>query len=342
MSKEGTERIEQRAGEWLARRDSGNWSPELAAELEQWLEQSLEHRVAWLRLLETWESTLRLRALRAGSTSDLPPPGQWNLSPFFKNRSSRDTVRRTGGAGTRLRALAASVLLAAVLGVAWYWWPINVYETPVGGMASVPIVDGSRVLLNTDTQIKVAITATERLVELKHGEAFFEVAKDASRPFIVAAGSRRVVAVGTAFAVRRDAEDIQVVVTEGVVRVESAESSSASGKQGAAEKVLTPGSIARFNRGAVLAQANQLPEAEERIAWRSGTVVFRDVTLAEAVAEFNRYNTRKIVIEDPAATEYTVGGSFSTIKVDAFLRLVERAYPIRVHFKEDLIVLTAR
>ncbi|MBL8271989.1 FecR family protein [Steroidobacter sp.] len=342
MSKEGTERIEQRAGEWLARRDSNDWSTEQEAELERWLEESLEHRVAWLRLLETWESSLRLRALGAGPNSELPPPGQWNLSPFFSKRASRATERSPGGSRPGFRALAASVLLACVLSAAWFLWPRNIYETPVGGLASVPIADGSRVLLNTDSQIEVAITATERRIELKHGEAFFDVAKDPNRPFIVAAGGRRIIAVGTAFAVRRDGEDVQVVVTEGVVRVESAKRLRSAEKHDAAASVLTPGSIARFNEDAVLAQTNQLLDAEERIAWRSGTVVFRDVTLAEAVAEFNRYNTRKIVIKDPAATEYTVGGSFSTVKVEAFLRLLERAYPIRVHFEEDVIVLTAR
>ena len=71
MSKESTERIEQRAGEWLARRDSNDWSTEQEAELERWLEESLEHRVAWLRLLETWESSLRLRALGAGPNSSV-------------------------------------------------------------------------------------------------------------------------------------------------------------------------------------------------------------------------------------------------------------------------------
>jgi len=89
------------------------------------------------------------------------------------------------------------------------------YSTPVGEIASVPMRDGSKVTLNTDSQIRVTLTDSERRVDLKYGEAFFEVSKDPKRPFVVNAGGKRVIAVGTQFSVRRDANDIQVVVTEG-------------------------------------------------------------------------------------------------------------------------------
>src|SRR5262249_37280059 len=125
-------------------------------------------------------------------------------------------------------AIAASVLLA--IGVALFVsrdsiFATNRYSTVVGGLPTIPPADGSKVPSNTDSQVRLAITDRERAIELTHGEAFFEVARDPSRPFVVTAGSKRVIAVGTQFSVRRDGEDVQVAVAEGLVRVESLQDS---------------------------------------------------------------------------------------------------------------------
>ena len=118
-------------------------------------------------------------------------------------------------------AAAATVLLAVGAGVYWTFAPKGErYDTPVGGLASVPMGDGSHVTLNTDSEIRIALTDTERRVELGRGEAYFEVSKDPNRPFVVRAGNKRVIAVGTKFSVRREGDDIEIVVTEGKVRVE--------------------------------------------------------------------------------------------------------------------------
>ena len=84
MSTDSTERIEQTASDWLAHRDSDSWSGSDQQSLDAWLAESMAHRVAFWRLESAWESTRRLKALGAGIQSDRPPPpGQWNLSPFF-------------------------------------------------------------------------------------------------------------------------------------------------------------------------------------------------------------------------------------------------------------------
>lgn len=339
-----TEQIEEAAGDWLARRDSGNWSQKDQANFEAWLNESTRHRVAWLRLENAWESALRLKALGAGIRSDrTPAPGQWNLSPFF-TQSAEAIIRDERKARFRIRALAASLVLAVAAGTAWYLWPAaNTYETPVGGVASLPMADGSKVTLNTNSEIEVAMTGKERRIDLKHGEAFFEVAKDPSRPFVVSVGDKRVVAVGTKFSVRRDidknTDDIQVIVTEGVVRIESA---SSKGVENVAAQRLTAGNVARANRDGLLVQRKQLPDAEEQLSWRSGVLVFRDVTLEEAAAEFNRYNERKIVIENPAVAALGIAGNFRATNVDAFVRLLEQGYPVRIRPQDKEIILTAR
>jgi len=86
--------------------------------------------------------------------------------------------------------------------------PLNHFSTVIGGLEAVPLGDGSRVTLNTDSELQVSLEPTERVVNLNHGEAYFEVAQDKTRPFIVKAGHARVIAVGTQFSVRRDGDQV--------------------------------------------------------------------------------------------------------------------------------------
>jgi transmembrane sensor len=349
VSAERNKKIDEIAGDWLAQRDSGDWTDEHRRRFDQWLNESPLHRVAYLRIEHVWERSERLKALGAGMPRGvIPPPNGWNLSPFFEQRESAANPEHPQSVNPRrfqptrrlylTLATAAAIVLTVALGTTYRLWPSGTsYTTPVGGLASVPMSDGSKVTLNTDSQIRVAVTEKGRRVELEQGEAFFEVAKDSTRPFIVRAGNKRIIAVGTKFSVRRDGSDIQVVVTEGKVRVEREDHKST----GSAEP-LAAGTIAQASDAGVLLQTKQLVEAEESLSWRHGVLVFRQMTLADASAEFNRYNARKIVIEDPGVAALRVAGSFRANNVEAFVRLLERGYPVRAETRGDQLVLTAR
>lgn len=364
--------IEELAGQWLARRDSSDWSERDEAEFQTWLEQSTAHMVAFVRLEAAWKHAKRLKALSAGvAPGSVPSPEEWQLIPFFDKRdpgqvpasrvsefsrlADRDSTvepTETLDVGTvnenskrrLLRALAASVLLVAVGSVAWYVWPTGPnYSTPVGGLASVPMSDGSKVTLNTDSQIRVAVTETERRVELQQGEAFFEVAKDPNRPFVVTVGKKRVIAVGTAFSVRRNGNDVCVAITEGRVRIEDAADRSTAHDVGD-DKILTlsAGSIARASDAGVLIQERPIPEIQSDLSWRTGYLIFRDMVLADAVAEFNRYNTRKIFIDDPNVAAIRVSGKFRSTQFEAFVRLLEEGFPVRAQNVDGRIVLNSK
>jgi transmembrane sensor len=214
--------------------------------------------------------------------------------------------------------------------------PRNDYSTVVGGLEAVPMLDGSRVTLNTDSEIRVAVTEKERRVELKQGEAFFEVAKDPNRPFVVSVAGQRIVAVGTAFSVRRQGNDIRVIVSEGKVRVE------VPGKDAALMEPVSAGSVVRTASNEVLIQKKPIAEIEQSLSWRSGLLTFRDTPLADAIAEFNRYNTRKIVIEDPEIAALQVGGIFRATNLDPFVHLLQDGFPVRATMEEDRIVLRSR
>jgi transmembrane sensor len=323
--------------------------------------------VAFVRLEAAWKQAKRLKALSAGiPPCQVPSPEKWQLTPFF-NKCDAEPARSSGFSGSDvgtvphalpqqpetpdaatfqrrlLWALAASVLLAAVGSVVWYVWQARPdYSTPVGGLASVPMSDGSKVTLNTDSRIRVAMTETERRVELQQGEAFFEVAKDPSRPFVVTVGEKRVIAVGTAFSVRRNGNDVRVAITDGRVRFEDAEQPPVAPGTGVDEKILTlpAGSIARATKAGVLIQRRPIPEIQSDLSWRTGYLIFRDMALADAIAEFNRYNVRKIFIDDPTVATIRVSGKFRSTQIEAFVRLLEEGFPDRAQSVGDRIVLT--
>jgi transmembrane sensor len=212
-----------------------------------------------------------------------------------------------------------------------------VYSTQVGALATVPLADGSAITLNTDSQIHVNLASTERVVTLDRGEAFFEVAKDPSRPFVVKIGNRRVTAVGTQFTVRRDQSDIRVLVTEGRVQVihEALLSRSGATQVGA-------GSEARTEGDSVLVDQPKSSQVDDSLSWRSGYLVFHETPLAEAIAEFNRYNTRKIVIADPTIASLRIGGRFRFTDSGAFLWLLQNGFPVNVAQDSTTIRLTRR
>jgi transmembrane sensor len=328
--------IEEIAATWLTRRDQGPWTEADQLEFTQWLDASTGHRVAFLRLQSAWQRADRLKALGAGvQPGTVPAPGEWGTTRFSGGRPPM-APSRTRFHGP-FRAIAASLFVALTLGVAsWYLWPTGpTYRTPVGGLAAVPLPDGSRATLNTDSEIRVAVTEARRQIDLEEGEAFFEVAKDPNRPFVVVAGDTRVTAVGTKFSVRRLREDVQVVVTEGKVRVERAAASDH-----APALQLGAGRVARVGAAGTLVEDKPLPEAEEILSWRSGYVVFKNTTLADAVAEFNRYNDKKLVIEDAAVAGIRIGGNFRSTNAEAFVRLLQEGFPIRVEDDGRRIVLS--
>jgi transmembrane sensor len=353
---ESRDQIEETAAAWIFRRDSGDWTPTDDGQLAAWLDAATAHRTVFLRLDSAWQQAARLKAVGAGiPPGTVPSPDELRRVPFFdlknptpptaapsepaspsRSESAADVLPRRR---VPYRALAASLLLATLFAAAWYLLPDGpAYHTDIGGLAAVPMPDGSRVTLNTDSQIRVAVTETERRVNLEQGEAFFEVAKDPARPFVVAAGNQRVIAVGTKFSVRRDERGVRVVVIEGRVRVEPG--SGAGAPVPPAE--VSAGSVARSGGEGVLIEKKPLTEVEAYLSWRSGFLVFRETPLADAVAEFNRYNEQKIVLEDPHLAGMHIDGNFRSTNVSAFVRLLEDGFPVTIERSGNQILVRAK
>lgn len=213
----------------------------------------------------------------------------------------------------RSGALATGALVAAgavmVLVLAPYRGGER-YVTQVGEQTTVRLDDGSKVQLNTDSELRVRFGASERKLVLERGQAFFDVAHDPARPFIVDAGQAQVRALGTRFDVRRANGDVEVTLSEGKVEVTPEAS-------GARSWTLSPGQHIRVGQGAPLAPTPA--DLAVATAWTSGRIYFQDAPLADAVAEVNRYNREKIVLGAGAPRDMKINGAFNTGDVKGFV-----------------------
>lgn len=219
-------------------------------------------------------------------------------------------------------AMAASMALA-IMGAYFYWHSTGV-ATHVGEQRLLALEDGTQVHLNTDTRIVVDYDKQARRVELKSGEAYFDVAKEGpDRPFVVRAGGREIAALGTAFLVRQDERRLSVTLMEGKVSVGT--------------RILQPGERVTF----VHDRAPELdrPVLDKVIAWRSGHVDFDRVPLGEAVAEMNRYSATPLVLERPEAARIPITGIFRAGATRSFAVAVTEAYRLQMVEHRGALVL---
>lgn len=224
--------------------------------------------------------------------------------------------------------LAMAAGLAVIAGMFWLSGDRQTevaasrYQTPVGGQRLVTLPDGSEVRLNTDSAIEVRFAAGERRVRLERGEAFFAVANDPARPFVVRAADTEARVLGTAFVVRLHAHASELLVAEG--RVQFGAAAGAKSVVAASQHAMCPALSAAAPRVTTLE-----PDAlARRIAWRDGRLEFHDTPLRDIVAEFNRYHRQQLVIRDAPTGAVPVGGSFAIENLDGFVRLLEAGFGV--------------
>jgi transmembrane sensor len=205
------------------------------------------------------------------------------------------------------------------------------YATVVGQRTASVLPDQSVMTLDTDSAASISYTEGERHVTLNKGRAFFEVAKDASRPFEVVAGAQRIVATGTAFDVRVEPFEVAVTLVEGQVLVDEASASHADASWQARAATLKAGErlVARPNAAILI----DTVDAERVISWTRGDLVFEDVRLAEAIAEVNRYSRTNVVLSDARIGNLRVNGVFKAGQAAEFARAVSQVFPVTVHYE---------
>ncbi|WP_032127059.1 FecR family protein, partial [Piscirickettsia salmonis] len=243
-------------------------------------------------------------------------------------RALAEAPRRAAHSGRRA-ALALS-LGAAILAVGgWALWPRGAgwteYQTQVGELRSVALPDGSRAELNSNSHIRVRFDDAERRVLLVAGEALFSVEKNPGRPFVVDAGLGTATVTGTRFDVRRDADQVRVLVEAGSVKV--------AGAHGAAAVPVTAGQGVRIGAAGQADRAEPVDVAAT-LAWRGGQIRFSNTDLASAAREVSRYRQQPIVL-GPGVEHLTVTSVFQTRDTDAFLTALPHILPVRVRQLPD-------
>lgn len=304
---------------WFSRERSGEMTAAEAAALQAWLEAEALHAQAYAETRQAWAEVAAVRA----------DPQVMAIREHWLSSHAR---RRRQAA---LRSMAAVLLVAVLAGGGLFGWrwavgprPLGdrTFQTAVGERRVVKLPDGSEVTLNTNSVLRTRADHDKRLVYLERGQAFFQVAHDASHPFVVTAAGRTVTALGTAFDVRVDGGPFRVTLVEGKVRVEAAAPAMASSTPGprsvkvqATEMVAGSELIAPDDEQWRLTRADVITET----SWTRGQLVFENQPLSQVVRELNRYSTQKMVIADASLDRLPISGTFKIGDADHFIHALE-------------------
>jgi len=305
--------VDAEAAAWVARLQSSHRNAATEAALKAWLSADVARREAFERATEIW--ALIPGAAAFDDDVDATSPGPAQSRPWSRHRMVAQVF-----------ALAASLLLI-VGGLTW--WMVHrpvAYVTSRGEQEVATLTDGSRIALDTDTALKVDYRPDVRRITLDHGEAMFDVAHNSRRPFIVAAGDKRVRAVGTSFIVRRIGGDVEVTLLKGKVAV--TEVGAPRKTRPAKPTMLAPGErlIADNDASPVI----DTPSIDTVTAWRRGQIVFDRTPLAGALSELARYGGPEVTVPDPRLAATPVSGVFSTNDTAEFATAIARLHGWRV------------
>jgi transmembrane sensor len=285
--------------EWFVRLNAGDASAADRTAFQAWLGADPAHRREFGALAGIW-----------ADLDHIPDP---RPQPVVRLRSPLFGRRRVLAGGLALAGLGGVVALTglptALTSDIW---------TSTGELRTVMLDDGTQVDLDADTALSLDFSPALRQVSLDRGRAQFTVAKDAARPFRVAAGPGRSTALGTQFVVHRRQDEVTVAVTESAVSV------AVSG----VEARVAEGEQVSYGVGGLGAVRRSASQAET--AWQRGKLVFEDQPLRQVVADLGRYRSGTIAMTDGALGDLRVSGIFDVANPDAALDAITRTLPVRV------------
>jgi transmembrane sensor len=309
-------RLSRNAAQWFVTLRAGPITPRVDAKFRRWLAADPAHEVDFERQELAWELAAELandgeiNALvedaQAAAARRRPP-----TRPFFLSWSA---------VAVALAALAIGIVLFAQRPVGG-----ETYIAGIGEQRTIVLPDQSRMILNTDTKVRVVFKRHVREIEIDHGEATFSVTHDPQRPFEVHAGGGLARALGTQFNVLAAAQGATVAVLSGKVAVSIAAVTERS--TGAQSAILMQGQEASYDAAGV--SPVHAAKAARIYAWHSGRIAFEDVDLEHALIEVNRYTRTPVVLEDPSLGTVRVSGVFRIGETDALLQALETAFGIR-------------
>lgn len=335
--------LDDQAAKWVAQLDGEAPSKATLKAFRQWTRQSPAHRKAFEGYVAVWEQMNLL--------TQLVPPREV--------QAGEDSPRFSWVWAAPRLAGCAMLLVLVVMLQQWIVPTTQRYTTAVGEQQTITLPDGSIALLNTDSDIEVRYRDDRRVIYLARGEAHFEVMKNPDSPFEVHAGQGLVRAVGTAFGVYLRTDDVEVVVTEGIVELDTLAAANISRHD---KEALPPaktsfavdsgppstdtelaqiyaGNLATYDRHtAKHILLAELEKIEEKVSWHQGLLVFDDEPLQNVVAEVGRYTTTKIVIPEHAVRELKVGGQFKVGDTEAIFEALKISFNIRAETVSEGVI----
>lgn len=318
---ETTEAIEEVAAGWIARQRSGAMTDQEARDLEVWLDRDPANREAFEHVEGVWRASAGLRTdpqimVLRDAAMKAHPPGRPRWLAAAGMAAALAVAVLGGWSVISPQTMPAAALIGAP--------QEQVFSTGVGQTATVTLGDGSIVTLDTNTRLRAHETEGRRMVRLDRGQAFFKVAHDRSRPFTVAAGGKTITALGTAFNVRLERGRVEVVLTEGRVKVSGPKPLQlplSPPPRPIPEADMTPGSrlVAAGSDDWRIVRV----DVQEATSWRQGQLVFVQRPLGDVADELNRYSRKKIVIRDEELAHAPITGGFAVGDVEGFVEAVE-------------------
>jgi len=341
--------IEAEASAWVVQVDSGAMSKGDVEDLKEWIRRSPQHK----------HSFEKMAAGFLGMGDLLSAPKTLVSRSKSKSRPNRPRRRRSIFARPVTGGLLATALVASAFMASTFLSQPNIstvveveavqeYVASLGEQKTITLEDGSIVTLNTRSKVDVAFDNNVRRIELIYGEALFDVAKDAERPFQVFTERGMVRAIGTVFSVRVLDTNVEVLVEEGIVEVvaspQDAEQSklSANASDFKVLATLSSGDVASFDNQNKVIRTVDLASVVKKHAWKDGTLIFDGDPLSSVVDEITRYTDLKIVISDPDMQRLQIGGTFKAGETDAFLDALDKGFNLSVDQVSEGVVYLSK
>jgi transmembrane sensor len=328
---------------WLIRTETPDCTSDQREAFQRWLDEDVSHRVAVAVASKSRERIDRLSSLRPVDgrvDPDLLLSPEYMPRPMKRVRivdGEKSPPRNRGPGRLRLFAFVA-VGAASVCGFSVIGWYANRqlnwenYETHIGGKETSPLPDGTSVTLNTDSLLRVRMTSETREIKLIRGEAVIEATHNDGRPFRLLVGNTVLQTSGAEFDIRRrESGQIDVIVSNGNVSAETVETFLTFPVNAAqpTQSVIAAGYMASISPGDIQVSRLDADERARKTSWLDNVLDFRGETLAEEAEQFNRYNRRKIVIEDPRIAGRRFGGVFHDTDPESFVAALSHFIDIK-------------
>jgi len=311
-----SENLLDEATHWLVRLQSCDFSEQDERLFCAWLESDTSHQKAYIAAEELWARLGSVEQLEVAEGN----PGNLAANVFPMPKKQRWAYFP--------QAIAASFVLFAVAFASIMYFnnqPVP-FETAIGEQREMQLDDGSRILLNTDSSVAIKYNESSRVVDLKRGEAFFVVAKNAARPFIVKTVGGLVRVIGTEFNVLSRSNAVEVTVLEGKVAV-----SPASHLQALEDPLYEPSLTLSANEQVLLDSRSSefittRADALSVSAWRSGELVYKGETLDQVLSDLNRYFDGEIKVGDPTIKDLQVVAIFQIQDKQSTIQVLEETF----------------